>query len=333
MHSPKLESSASACNNSFFHLQSSFITASSQDDQYQIVNFNPDHLFYNTFFNNSMEIQHKPIIPSIDAISYLPQKTTAVSEKVIKESNDRQLQNEIMINNKINNDIPYHDINEEGNQVNDNSYHGINHSKEPDNKSDLITRKEHSGVKSVNTSQPIEMEYSQWVHLGKILPQCYPKHNSNPKKPKISSFSSFNNQQMIMDTHNPIEQYQDSFFSSSSSEEFYTEDDEKSWEIPSSLFTGNHQYLSSESSPSSSSSNNLEDIYIPLPPITPMNPSVDDSQACTHCHTQSTSLWRKINGIIVCNACALYQKLHGKPRPAHLCTHKEIRKRLRTNRK
>ena len=37
---------------------------------------------------------------------------------------------------------------------------------------------------------------------------------------------------------------------------------------------------------------------------------------CTNCGTQHTSLWRRdAGGAPVCNACGLYYKLHGKPRP------------------
>lgn len=39
---------------------------------------------------------------------------------------------------------------------------------------------------------------------------------------------------------------------------------------------------------------------------------------CSHCGTEKTSLWRRREGRLVCNACALYEKLHGIPRPAHL---------------
>ena len=39
---------------------------------------------------------------------------------------------------------------------------------------------------------------------------------------------------------------------------------------------------------------------------------------CSNCGTQETSLWRKAkdgSNLTVCNACGLYAKLHGKPRP------------------
>ncbi|XP_041060749.1 transcription factor GATA-5 isoform X2 [Carcharodon carcharias] len=37
---------------------------------------------------------------------------------------------------------------------------------------------------------------------------------------------------------------------------------------------------------------------------------------CTNCHTSTTTLWRRnAEGEPVCNACGLYMKLHGVPRP------------------
>ncbi|XP_007462318.1 PREDICTED: transcription factor GATA-5 [Lipotes vexillifer] len=37
---------------------------------------------------------------------------------------------------------------------------------------------------------------------------------------------------------------------------------------------------------------------------------------CTNCHTTNTTLWRRnVDGEPVCNACGLYMKLHGVPRP------------------
>lgn len=38
--------------------------------------------------------------------------------------------------------------------------------------------------------------------------------------------------------------------------------------------------------------------------------------SCANCHTTTTTLWRRnAEGEPVCNACGLYMKLHGVPRP------------------
>jgi transcription elongation factor Elf1 len=40
---------------------------------------------------------------------------------------------------------------------------------------------------------------------------------------------------------------------------------------------------------------------------------------CSHCHTRNTSVWRRSKeGAQVCNACGVYQRLRGKPRPLRL---------------
>ncbi|KAK3814339.1 MAG: hypothetical protein J3Q66DRAFT_269609, partial [Benniella sp.] len=50
---------------------------------------------------------------------------------------------------------------------------------------------------------------------------------------------------------------------------------------------------------------------------------------CTHCGTKTTPLWRRNqNGNTLCNACGLFQKLHGRARPLSLKTD-VIRKRNR----
>ncbi|XP_055343552.1 uncharacterized protein LOC129591774 [Paramacrobiotus metropolitanus] len=46
---------------------------------------------------------------------------------------------------------------------------------------------------------------------------------------------------------------------------------------------------------------------------------VRDDQVCSNCSTRNTILWRRnADGMRVCNACALYAKLHGTPRPPDL---------------
>lgn len=50
------------------------------------------------------------------------------------------------------------------------------------------------------------------------------------------------------------------------------------------------------------------------------DPHNAQNQQCSHCSTSATSLWRRVNDRLMCNACALYFKLHGFDRPLHLNT-------------
>lgn len=56
--------------------------------------------------------------------------------------------------------------------------------------------------------------------------------------------------------------------------------------------------------------------------------NVSRNQECGNCKTTETTLWRRMKGALVCNACALYEKLHNRPRPLRLAK-KQIRKRNR----
>ncbi len=47
---------------------------------------------------------------------------------------------------------------------------------------------------------------------------------------------------------------------------------------------------------------------------------VPEGPICSHCQTEATSLWRRVGERLMCNACALYFKLHGVQRPLHLNT-------------
>lgn len=40
----------------------------------------------------------------------------------------------------------------------------------------------------------------------------------------------------------------------------------------------------------------------------------EEHRVCGFCGTKETSLWRRIGDIIVCNACGLYYRIHGKIR-------------------
>lgn len=55
----------------------------------------------------------------------------------------------------------------------------------------------------------------------------------------------------------------------------------------------------------------------------------DGDNVCTHCGATKTSLWRKLQGNIVCNACGLYFKMHNQIRPQSMKKN-YIRKRNRT---
>ncbi|EJW02856.1 hypothetical protein EDEG_02736 [Edhazardia aedis USNM 41457] len=52
---------------------------------------------------------------------------------------------------------------------------------------------------------------------------------------------------------------------------------------------------------------------------------------CAHCGTDKTSLWRRFEGLFVCNACGLYYKMHGIRRPIFLKSD-NIRRRKRNPR-
>jgi hypothetical protein len=55
---------------------------------------------------------------------------------------------------------------------------------------------------------------------------------------------------------------------------------------------------------------------------------VPKCQECNNCRTKETTLWRRVRGVLVCNACALYEKLHNRPRPLNLAR-RQIKRRNR----
>lgn len=60
-------------------------------------------------------------------------------------------------------------------------------------------------------------------------------------------------------------------------------------------------------------------------------PQPQQKNICAHCGTDKTSLWRRFEGLFVCNACGLYFKMHGVRRPIFLKSD-NIRRRKRNPR-
>jgi hypothetical protein len=55
--------------------------------------------------------------------------------------------------------------------------------------------------------------------------------------------------------------------------------------------------------------------------ITPYTDFLQSVCVCQNCATSTTPLWRRDeSGSVLCNACGLFLKLHGRPRPISLKT-------------
>lgn len=57
-----------------------------------------------------------------------------------------------------------------------------------------------------------------------------------------------------------------------------------------------------------------------------------ERRVCSFCETTVTTLWRRVGASVVCNACGLYYKMHGKVRDASKAA-TEIKKRNRKKQK
>ena len=50
----------------------------------------------------------------------------------------------------------------------------------------------------------------------------------------------------------------------------------------------------------------------------PGTPPVEQLYICTNCWATNTATWRRYGSSLLCNACGIYAKTHGRPRPAAL---------------
>ncbi|KAH3670355.1 hypothetical protein WICMUC_004851 [Wickerhamomyces mucosus] len=87
----------------------------------------------------------------------------------------------------------------------------------------------------------------------------------------------------------------------------------------------NNSTISNSLNLNSSSLNKKKPAPSPSPSSTSLNIGNTNSNSltteCFNCHTNKTPLWRRDNnGNILCNACGLFQKLHGTMRPLSLKT-------------
>ncbi len=64
----------------------------------------------------------------------------------------------------------------------------------------------------------------------------------------------------------------------------------------------------------------IDSIFL-LPSSTKLIQTVSIQPVCQNCTTSTTPLWRRDEvGSVLCNACGLFLKLHGRPRPISLKT-------------
>ncbi|CCH45864.1 Nitrogen catabolic enzyme regulatory protein [Wickerhamomyces ciferrii] len=103
-------------------------------------------------------------------------------------------------------------------------------------------------------------------------------------------------------------------------------DEDKSIPMPMPITKRTESFSSISNSNPSSISNSIPSVLSKKKPISSSvgNNSTSNSNIsteCFNCHTQKTPLWRRdSNGNTLCNACGLFQKLHGTMRPLSLKT-------------
>lgn len=78
--------------------------------------------------------------------------------------------------------------------------------------------------------------------------------------------------------------------------------------------------------------NNENDINYPIEKNNYNTVYNNNDPICAHCDATETSLWRRLDGNTVCNACGLYFKMHGVRRPKTLKKY-AIKKRRRTGKR
>lgn len=101
--------------------------------------------------------------------------------------------------------------------------------------------------------------------------------------------------------------------------ELKREEKSNSTSMPISMPLPPQQFQRTMSSSSVSSSTSIPSALTKKKPVATSSNGVNTE--CFNCHTQKTPLWRRDpNGNTLCNACGLFQKLHGTMRPLSLKT-------------
>eukprot|EP00232_Nephroselmis_pyriformis_P022333 CAMPEP_0182866736 /NCGR_PEP_ID=MMETSP0034_2-20130328/8353_1 /TAXON_ID=156128 /ORGANISM="Nephroselmis pyriformis, Strain CCMP717" /LENGTH=396 /DNA_ID=CAMNT_0024999067 /DNA_START=376 /DNA_END=1562 /DNA_ORIENTATION=- len=90
-----------------------------------------------------------------------------------------------------------------------------------------------------------------------------------------------------------------------------------SWRSQRRVVRSETSYLSARPAGSAPGSPGHRRSSLPCPKSRPAAPGGDSGKTCANCGTFSTPMWRKdkLTGAQVCNACGIYTKNHGRPRP------------------